>query len=529
MQNNGDVNSTITWLDGFLAAIASELTISDAMFAKSQASYQSVGKWIDDGLDCQVLVYPQGSMALGTTIRPLSDKEDYDIDLVCLLRNYKNGHNPRLVKKVVGDRLKAHELYKDKIDAVGEKKRCWTMEYDGFHMDILPCVPRYGIYCPPQKTAICLTHRYDTALYRFLPSDPEKYRDWFLERTRCEGNPLVLNAKFHSEVKPLRQIMCATTLQKAVCILKRHRDVMFESRPDLKPISIIVTTLAAQAYQGDYGVYKTLTRLLAKEGMRSFIQEDGGDCRIPNPVLPEENFAEKWKNNPAMKVAMLTWLDKAREELVDIPLGKKGTSLYDWYKEVLKEAPVARVLNSMQAKQTPLYVPSGSGTLLVPDRGAAAPIPSTSQCTRRIVGNRAPGEQFPEDLFRMGVREPLEIDCEVTQNGFRDYLLSWFLGSGRNRNLAQNKRLRFFVKRPYPSGDYEIYWKVRNQGAEAIRRHCERGAIIKGRLEQIEHTNFTGDHYVECYLVRNGVCTGFAHIPVPINVAVRDDEHRLAY
>ncbi len=84
--------------------------------------------------------------------------------------------------------------------------------------------------------------------------------------------------------------------------------------------------------------------------------------------------------------------------------------------------------------------------------------------------DRAPGEQFPEDLFRMDVQERLEIDCEVTQNGFRDYLLSWFLGSSRNRNLAQNKRLRFFVKRPYPSGDYEIYWKVRNQGPEAIRR-----------------------------------------------------------
>ena len=167
---NGDPK--IKFLDDFMAAIARELTISKAMFDKCETSYKAVGKWLEDGLDCGALVYPQGSMALGTTIRPLSDKEDYDVDLVCLLREFEEKDNPRLVKKVVGDRLKAHELYKDKIDAVGEKKRCWTMEYDGFHMDILPCVPRNGVYAPPDDTAIHLTHRDRPGIYRFLPRDP---------------------------------------------------------------------------------------------------------------------------------------------------------------------------------------------------------------------------------------------------------------------------------------------------------------------------------------------------------------------
>ncbi len=519
---NGDPK--MKFLDDFMAAMARELTISEAMFDKCKTSYKAVGKWLEDGLDCGALVYPQGSMALGTTIRPLSDKEDYDVDLVCLLREFDEKDKPGLVKKVVGDRLKAHELYKDKIDAVGEKKRCWTMEYDGFHMDILPCVPRNGIYAPRDDTAIHLTHRDKQGIYRFLPSDPEKYRDWFVDRMLTESTLLVENKRFSAEVRPLRQVGSVTSLQKAVCILKRHRDVMFESQPDIKPISIIVTTLAAQAYRGQSGVFRTLVQLLSDGGMRQFIRVWNGSFYIPNPVLPEENFAEKWKGNPSLSEAMFRWLAKAKKDLVDTPLTKPVPWLYDWFKEVLEEAPVVRVLNSMRNLQKPI-VASKDKPVNWDDSSTRTDLSSSNGSPR--ISERAPGEQFPEERFQMSIHEPLGIDCEVTQSGFRDYFLSWFLRGGKTRNLAQNKQLRFFVKPPYPKGRYEIYWKVRNRGPEAIRRHCERGAIIKGRLEQIEHTNFTGDHYVECYLVRDGVCTACDHIPVPINVAVQDDEHRL--
>ncbi len=153
---------------------------------------------------------------------------------------------------------------------------------------------------------------------------------------------------------------------------------------------------------------------------------------------------------------------------------------------------------------------------------------SSTQTAKSSSEPRALGEQFPEELFSMYLCEQLEIDCEVTQNGYRPYFLRDFLRGKLTRNLAQNKQLRFFVKEPYPQGDCDIYWKVRNRGAEAVRRNCERGAIKRGKREQIEHTNFTGDHYVECYLVRNGTCTARAHIPVPINVSIQDVEHRLS-
>lgn len=75
-------------LGAFLSRIADELNISHTMQEKAVSSYQSVGKWIGDGLDYDVEIMPQGSMNLGTVVRPIDDSDDgYDMDLVCLLKN----------------------------------------------------------------------------------------------------------------------------------------------------------------------------------------------------------------------------------------------------------------------------------------------------------------------------------------------------------------------------------------------------------------------------------------------------------
>ncbi len=59
--------------------------------------------------------------------------------------------------------------------------------------------------------------------------------------------------------------------------------------------------------------------------------------------------------------------------------------------------------------------------------------------------------------------------------------------------------------------DYdEVYWKVRNVGPEAERRNDIRGQIML-RGESITETSlFYGNHYIECYLVKNGVCIAIA-------------------
>ena len=59
-----------------------------------------------------------------------------------------------------------------------------------------------------------------------------------------------------------------------------------------------------------------------------------------------------------------------------------------------------------------------------------------------------------------------------------------------------------------------IYWKVRNVGYEAIRRNCIRGQIKKGIDYLNESTNFYGPHYVECYIIKDGICVARDKISV---------------
>lgn len=124
-------------------------------------------------------------------------------------------------------------------------------------------------------------------------------------------------------------------------------------------------------------------------------------------------------------------------------------------------------------------------------------------------------EEFIQDLFPLDIRYSLCIDCRVSQNGFRDNLLSFILKN--HMLLRKNKQLEFFVKSTDCPKPYNIYWKVRNVGRAAEERDCIRGQIQKTNLDiHKEHTDFQGEHFVECYFVKNGVCVAKARIDVPI-------------
>lgn len=120
-------------------------------------------------------------MNLGTVIKPIDDRDDYDMDLVCLL---KNGQYLSLkdIKNLVGDRLKENATYLQKLEKEG--KRCWTMQYDEFHMDILPCVPLNGYFIEPNITAIKLTHKIGDGTYVPRYSNPYAYHKWFDNRMK---------------------------------------------------------------------------------------------------------------------------------------------------------------------------------------------------------------------------------------------------------------------------------------------------------------------------------------------------------
>lgn len=132
-------------------------------------------------------------------------------------------------------------------------------------------------------------------------------------------------------------------------------------------------------------------------------------------------------------------------------------------------------------------------------------------------------EEFPEDVFAaIDIRNNIRIDCQVEQNGFRPASLREML---RNRTLLMpRKKLTFTVVETDIPGSYSLFWKVLNRGQEAINRDCIRGQIVAddGHKRNVEHTNFKGDHVVECYALVDGVVVATDRIHVPINANQED-------
>ncbi len=126
------------------------------------------------------------------------------------------------------------------------------------------------------------------------------------------------------------------------------------------------------------------------------------------------------------------------------------------------------------------------------------------------------GERSIRGQYDFDISYSAHIDCNVEANGFRPRLLSSIL---RQREwLPHNRNLTFYCETDTPK-PYTVLWKIRNVGAEAEKRKMTRGDIVpsnKQNNKRSEHTDFYGPHFVECYVIKDGICVATARIDVPI-------------
>ena len=123
-------------------------------------------------------------------------------------------------------------------------------------------------------------------------------------------------------------------------------------------------------------------------------------------------------------------------------------------------------------------------------------------------------EEYIEENFPVDIKYSLSIDGTVSRDGFREYNLSDRIK--RFLLIETNKKIKFFIESTNCPLPYMIYWKIRNVGDIAERKNMIRGQIVKGNETHKEPTSFNGPHYVECYLVKNGICVARSRIDVPI-------------
>lgn len=512
---------TSSRIDAFLDNIAEALDIPPSKHKQAVDRYESIGEWLDaDDSPLQEYspeVYPQGSFRLGTVVRPVKEGEEveFDIDLVCKLDRRKEDAEPGELKHTVGDRLKEHDTYRKMLKPEG--RRCWTLQYAeedgvGFHMDILPALPEDSDYIgyfiessvEPRYAvhALSITDKDDNrGVYAWSATNPKGYAQWFDEINKAAFQKVAGKQKrqlfekhkmVYASVEDVPDNRVRTPLQRAIQILKRHRDMRFSNHKweEEKPISIIITTLAARAYNDEETIQKTLngiTDRIRRYSETNIIERRDGNWFIPNPVNPKENFADRWNDQDSkMAEAFFQWLD--------------------WFRTDFKQ-----VLNQ------PNYVDMGKA--LEGSFGERAVTEAVAACSQ-AEGSR-PANTFSTEVGAESESALRPSHCEPPDwpmVGGYSVEIKGFVEKDRGREefysdrapLPKGESLRFRADTDAPAPD-EVHWQVVNTGKEAreagdLRGDIEFGGLGKGGLKKSERTRYTGKHWIECFIIKNGAC-----------------------
>lgn len=280
-----------TQLDDLLRGICAELQLPEGRYEQAVDRYETVCRWLEgEGSALRALsplIYPQGSMRIGTTVKPIG-RDEHDLDFVCEFRAVPSILPPPLQAIVLLlARLRQHQSYAPIVEM---KNRCVRLNYaNEFHMDILPAFP------DPSTGINCLTVP-DRESQSWKPSNPKGYADWFENRCSLAETTDALRVLARAEPIPAQQTLGEKeTLKKAVQLIKRWRDIRFQAQPDLAPISMVLTTLAAEAYRGEVSVVAALSGILS--GIVSQVQASETRIYVLNPGNPFEDLSERWDDS----------------------------------------------------------------------------------------------------------------------------------------------------------------------------------------------------------------------------------------
>lgn len=392
-------------LSELLEQVAKSLDIPDDVHEEAVKKYEDVGHWLEEQDQKNgrrtPLIYPQGSFRLGTTISPLGESDEYDIDLVYERDLRKTSVSQAELKREAGQQLKSFvehckQSYRD-APTLTEGTRCWRLDYpDQFHMDILPAIPddegrtKRTLH---SETAIEIT---DRDLHRWQLSNPVGYAEWFkkkmepqfiakraaLARRILETKGIATDEFMIKEAaEDVPEYQVKTPLQRAIQILKRHRDFYFQEDLDHRPVSIILTTLAARAYNNESELVDALLTLVRDMPKHIEIREENGKLVswVPNPINKGENFADRWQapGFPEREDKFRAWLQRVDEDLTAALKGGGIHKVIDLLgislgRSLLVGAASAIGINAYQQSQSNALKMTKSTGILASGAGASA-------------------------------------------------------------------------------------------------------------------------------------------------------------
>lgn len=444
-------------LKSFDIFLKEHVNLSDARITQLDSRVTAVTNFLSAGTDVISLNFleliPQGSYAQQTIINPVDTNDEFDAD-VLLDMNEVDGWDAADYVQELYTVLRSSGTYRD---MVSRSARCVVIDYaNEFHIDVVPFLTRHG--------SRYITNRRNN---QFELTDPEGFNSWLEEQNRLSGGRLV----------------------KVIRLFKYLRD--YKNNFSIKSV-ILTILLGGRVNDGallvDPDCYKDVPTTLKSlaVGLNEYLQVNELMPSIDDPSCPTENFNHRWNQEEYSNFR--SWFDTYCAQIVDA---------FDEQDDEVSRKKWRKIFGDEFGVST-----SGSISKAADMHLARSNVTNTDELIETKLG-------VPMILDR---RYKVSIGARVAhKTKFRDYELAT-----RGNFVEKGRKIRFSIKKNTVPTPYDLYWKVRNTGEEAMTSNAIRGQILRddGSFSRTEDTLYRGRHYVECYVVKDGVCVASDHHPV---------------
>ena len=341
----------------FLSIIES-LDISSTLYNNAKSKYEALASFLNEH-GVEATVYPQGSFALGTVIRPLkkANSPSYDLDCICQVSGTRADYSPSGLRDLIEETLRSNNTYGGKLVKWEE---CFTIEYAdvggiGFSIDLVPAVNdsnenkthliAKGLSPNVADTSIAIPRQNSEKNYRWITNNPKGFKQWFDEINApylLFGQRNNRSLYENSSIEELPAEINHSALQRVIQILKYQRDIYYSKITNgdaIKPISALITTVAARIASNygkkDSSVFELLGHVLneldkcinQKElPFERFVSAcddslvityNNGKWLVPNPADPDDNLADKWNSEDNIPVTFFKWITTIKRDLFE--------------------------------------------------------------------------------------------------------------------------------------------------------------------------------------------------------------------
>ena len=391
MRTNSRTDPWANLAEQLLAAVANKIELPPSALRSLNERRYALEKHLErDGSPLKgrvCLFYPQGSVAIGATIKAKRRDEGFDIDIMVELDGVNL--NPCETLDVLYDAVRGDPGSRY-YQMTKRQTRCVTVKYkdDNIHVDLTPSElvdptdPRHSVIFHAKPEESRDNHRrVPTNSYAFVNGYNEKfpvdtkfeveYSRWSTDDEREVRR--ILNEADSQPALPHPVVLGGkSAVTVALQLLKRYRNIRWEKREERMPPSVMLSCLAYEIAEPGRSISENLAVIACHiHGRLTSARRNGELIQVRNPFLAADNFTDRWPESHADQDLMINEMAHFGKLLAE--LLTEGTSLERCRKilqEMFGESVGDAVINLIGSN---LAASAGIGTAALGAAGVGAP------------------------------------------------------------------------------------------------------------------------------------------------------------